>query len=84
MAEHASELIALVGVLFFLLISVLAWIGNRVHSRLDNLTATVDDKFERIHTVLSAIEKDMRNDLTDLDRRVSTIETRCSFNHGVK
>jgi hypothetical protein len=46
--------------MFFLLISVLAWIGNRVHTRLDNLTATVDAKFEQIHTVLSSIERDLR------------------------
>jgi sensor domain CHASE-containing protein len=81
MAEHANELIALIGVMFFLLISVLAWIGNRVHTRLDNLTATVDAKFEQIHTVLSSIERDLRGDLVDLDRRISRLETRCDLHH---
>ena len=82
MAEHASELIALVGALFFMLISVLAWIGNRVHSRLDNLTATVENKIDQIHEVLTKIERDMRDDLVNLDRRISKLETRCDLVHG--
>lgn len=82
MAEHANELMALLGIFFTLLVSVLAWIGNRVHTRLDALTSTVDTKFNELHTVLSSIERDLRGDLVDLDRRVSSLEGRCNAVHG--
>lgn len=82
MAEHASELVALLAFVFTVLISVLAWIGNRVHIRLDALTVTVDQKFDQLHTVLSSIERDLRGDLVDLDRRVSKVEARCAVVHG--
>jgi hypothetical protein len=84
MAEHANEILTLMGLIFGLLIAVLAWIGNRVHTRLDALTETVDKKFEQIHTVLSSIERDLRGDLVDLDRRIAKLETRCNFEHGVR
>ena len=40
-ALYETILLGLVGTLFFMLIGVLVWIGNRVHSKLDDLTLTV-------------------------------------------
>lgn len=66
-----SWLLAFVGSLMGLLIIVLAWIGTRIHSRLDEIS-----------TSLVGIEKDLRKDLVHLDRRVSHIEGVCSSKDG--
>jgi hypothetical protein len=73
-AEYNTVLIGLVGVFFFLLVAVLAWIGSRVHSKLDNLYQVLDDKLGEVNSKLGGIEKDLRNELTGLDRRISKIE----------
>ena len=69
-------LIAFGGTMFFLLTGLLAWIGGRVHKRLDELTIMLDAKLGSVSASLSGIEKDLRNELTGLDRRVSRIEGR--------
>lgn len=53
----------LVGVLFSFLLILLAWIGSRVHNRLDDISKS-----------LGAIERDLRSDLVTLDRRISKVE----------
>jgi len=57
-----------------LLISVLAWIGARVHAKLDSLTEKMEARLSSINSTLSGIEKDLRKDLVALDRRVSHLE----------
>ena len=69
-------LIAFGGAMFLLLTGLLAWIGGRVHTRLDELTVMLDTKLGAVSASLSGIEKDLRNELTGLDRRVSRIEGR--------
>lgn len=54
---------AIIGTLIAVLIGLLAWIGNRVHDRLDSIASS-----------LTSIEKDLRGDLVNLDRRVSKLE----------
>jgi len=55
---------SLLGVLFGVLLLLLAWIGNRVHTRLDEISKS-----------LGAIERDLRSDLIMLDRRISRVES---------
>jgi len=64
------------GALFALLVAVLAWIGQRVHKRLDDLTVMLDSKLTSVSFSLAGIEKDLRGELSSLDRRVSRIEGR--------
>lgn len=59
---------SLLGVLFGVLLLLLAWIGNRVHTRLDEISKS-----------LGAIERDLRNDLISLDRRVTRTESHLSI-----
>lgn len=66
--------LAFCGGVIAILITLLGWIGSRVHSKLDELTATVANKFEQINETLGGIERDLRHDLSRLDRRVSRIE----------
>lgn len=67
-------MVAFAGGLFVLLIGVLAWIGNRVHSRLDRLSEMLDEKLTAMGGTLASIERDLRNDITAIDRRVSHLE----------
>lgn len=58
-----GTLIQLVGGLLALLILVLGWIGMRIHARLDEINQT-----------LGSIERDLRGELTTLDRRITKVE----------
>jgi hypothetical protein len=70
MSEHAAELLPLL--LWLLsatgtaLAAILTWLGAMVWRRLGEIAQS-----------LRAIEKDLRADLSALDRRVSFIEGRC-------
>lgn len=69
-------LISIIGAFFFLLVAVLAWIGARVHSKLDNLYDVLNEKLGEVTEKLGGIERDLRDELTGLDRRISKIEGR--------
>ena len=62
------------GGLFSILVVILGWIGNRVHTRLDDLTIMLDEKLTNVTSTLSTIEKDLRSELTKLDRRTTILE----------
>jgi len=63
--EILHTLLYVIGGLVALLGAVIGWIGTRIHSRLDSIA-----------TSLQAIEKDLRGDLTNLDRRVVKLEVK--------
>lgn len=65
-------LLQIIWVVFTLLTALLAWIGVRIHNRLDDICQS-----------LSKIERDLRDDLAHLDRRVTRIEEHCSAVHRV-
>lgn len=61
--EIVKIFLTVIGGLLAVLVGVIAWIGNRIHNRLDSMSNS-----------LSAIEKDLRKDLSSLDRRMSQVE----------
>lgn len=82
MEAHVGELIGVLGIVFTLLIAVLAWIGNRVHTKLDDLTKTVDMRFMQLHESLGNIDRDLRADLSNHGERIAKLETSCRINHA--
>lgn len=58
-------LLGTIGSLVGLLVIVIGWIGMRIHARLDSISNS-----------LSAIEKDLRDELVTLDRRITRVETK--------
>lgn len=70
-----KELLTLFVFTFGVLITVLGWIGARVHSKLDELTKTIDSKLTAVDNKLGGIERDLRQDLAQLDRRVTRVES---------
>jgi len=67
-------LTAVIGALFTLLVLVLGWIGSRVHQRLDSLTIMLSEKLGNMDAKLGGIERDLRDELVTLDRRVTRVE----------
>lgn len=63
----------LIGVITILL-GVLGWIGARVHNKLDSLGEKLEAGLKEMNRTLSGIERDLRGDLNDLDRRISHLE----------
>lgn len=76
MTESAFNgiLIGLLVFFFGMLVIVLGWIGSRVHAKLDDLYSVLDIKLGEVTNKLGGIERDLRSELTGLDRRVSKIE----------
>ena len=63
------------------LTTVLAWIGSRVHVKLDSLQEMLNTKLSAVSETLSKIDKDLRQDLSGIEARVSRIETTIRINH---
>jgi hypothetical protein len=53
-----------------ILIALLAWIGARVHKKLDELSGALI----AMNSTLTGIERDLRSELTSLDRRIAHVE----------
>lgn len=65
-----SVLIGLLGTCFAILILLLGWLGTQMHSKLDETIK-----------ILRAIERDLRGDLSKIDRRVTRIEAHPAMAH---
>lgn len=66
-------LLQIIGSVLALLTLLLGWIGVRIHNRLDDIGRS-----------LSSIEKDLREDLATLDRRVTRVEAFSHSHHDSK
>lgn len=66
-------LLQTIGAVLALLTMILAWLGSRIHNRLDEIGKS-----------LSSIERDLREDLATLDRRVTRVEEHCAAHHAFK
>ncbi len=99
MIEHATEVIQLLFWLIVViggcLIGLMGWVGRRLQDRVDALPKQVAEQVSQVHDQLldqmrqmndthEKLEKDMRESLTALDRRVVRLEVRCELNHGGK
>ena len=62
-AEIRDIMGTIIGSLLAILLSLLAWIGNKMHSRLDEISKS-----------LGSIDKDLRESINHVDRRVSRLE----------
>ena len=62
----------LVATLFGMLVTLLGWLGNKIYSKLDELSRT-----------MHSIEGDLRGKIGDLDRRMTVVETRCNSRHDI-
>ena len=61
--------------LLTVLLTLLAWIGNRIHTKIDFLTERLEEKLDDVNRTLGSIERDLRNDLIEHDKRITVLET---------
>lgn len=61
-----TTLLALVAVLFSVLVLMLGWLGNKVYTKLGELSKT-----------MHKVESDVHGRISQLDRRVTRVETTC-------
>lgn len=69
--EVIRVLLGVSGGLIGILTVVIGWIGTRIHARLDAISKS-----------LTAIERDLRGDLSSLDRRVVKLEVESKMREG--
>lgn len=97
MTEHASEIIPLLAWMILVvggaLLGLLIWIGDRLQRKVDQLPAQVSVQVEKVHaeiiakmaemnTTHSRLERDVREQYSNLDRRVTVLEVSCEIHHG--
>lgn len=73
MSDHIILTIAagLVATMFGLLCAILGWLGNRIYSKVDEMSGNLVKMAGELHDRINGI-----------DRRVTVVETRCGSNHG--
>lgn len=96
MTEHANEIISLLWWMVIAiggaLVTLLGWVGKNINEKVEAIPIEVAKKVDGVHSELLAkvesirteqhgMAKDLRAELTSLDRRVLKIEMRCEANH---
>ena len=74
----------LVATLFGLLCALLAWIGSKLHSKLDEVVIALQSVRTELHQRISETDRRHLDKNVDLDRRITIIEQRCNHEHGKK
>lgn len=97
MQEHANDVIPLLLWMIVAvgggLLGLLIWIGRRLQHKVDELPSQVSSQVSKVHDELikqmqtmndthARLEKDVREQITSLDRRVVRLEVRCDMFHG--
>ncbi len=70
--------IGLISVLFGCLVGVIGWAGSQIKQQIKDL----GDKMEVTNSTLTKIERDLRGELTNLDRRITRVESKCENMHN--
>lgn len=96
MIDHATDVIPMlfwmIVVIGGALVSLLIWIAQRIQIKVDEIPAQVAKKVDAIHAELLEkvdrirgdqhdMARDLRAELTGLDRRVLRIEIQCGAQH---
>lgn len=93
MAEHSQEinyfLIWAVLALGSAFVGLSVWSVKRLIAQLDGMRtgfsaelSGIRAEVKQTNATLGAIERDLRGDLADLDRRMARVELRCDIEHG--
>ena len=66
-----------ISALLAMLVTVLGWVGSQINARLKSL----GDEMKSTNSTLTNIERDLRGELSRLDRRVSVVEAQTIGGH---
>lgn len=82
MQSYPPEFLPLINNAFIfvlgLLLSLVIWVGRKLDKRLDEINGSI----QQTNHTLTAIERDIRDEVTALDRRITRVETKCDGHHG--
>lgn len=67
-----------ISALLAVLVTVLGWVGSQIKSELKALS----QEMKQTNATLTSIERDLRGELSRLDRRVMQVEAKCQVQHG--
>ncbi len=70
----------LVAVLFGTLIAVLAWMGNKLYVKLEDMYEVFSDLRKEIHD----IQMNLKEEIGEIRGRVTRLEERCRFEHDAR
>jgi uncharacterized protein YoxC len=97
MTEHASEIIPMLAWMIIAvggaLLGLLVWISQRLQAKVDALPDQVSVQVSKVHDAIvremadmnkthARLERDVREQFSQLDRRVTKLEVRCEMHHG--
>lgn len=71
-------ILPLIGVLVAVLLGILAWLGARLHARVDEIPA----ELSKINETLFLIEGNLKKELASHDTRLSVVEAKMTMYHG--
>lgn len=79
MAEAAlfPYAVGAISALLAVLVTVLGWVGSQIKSELKALS----QEMKQTNATLTSIERDLRGELSRLDRRVMQVEAKCRVTH---
>lgn len=84
-----SYLAAIVGFLFVTLCGLVGWIGVRIFNRLDEIGKAQMENYrdfctriEGFYAKISDGDNILHGRITEMDRRLTRVETRCTTHHG--
>lgn len=72
-----TALFPLLGIIATTLLGILAWLGSRLHTKVD----AIPNELEHINATLHKIEVDLRRELANHDSRISVVEAKVSMLH---
>ena len=70
--------VGMISVLCGCLVGVIGWAGSQIKQQIKDL----GDKMEVTNTTLTKIERDLRGELSSLDRRITRVESKCENMHN--
>jgi hypothetical protein len=97
MIEHAQDIVSMQWWLILFvgggLLALMVYIGQRWDKKIEEMPERISKQVEKVHDEIVAqmrvmndthfrLEKDVRNQITEIDRRVVRLETRCDFHHS--
>lgn len=60
---------------FTVLLAVLGWLGNKIYSKLDDVTESMNTMKGDLNASLGGIKDELHDRITGIDRRVTRVET---------
>ena len=79
-----AHYIGLLSTVFFVLLSLLSWVGTRIFGKLDGLSEQLTSVKESMRRQITEGDNILHHRVNELDRRVTRVETKCQVEHAVR